>query len=526
MLNILYLGAVSACFELENDSAFYAPAPFVYELEGERTGTADTNVFSLFGLKPGREYRLRLRFPEGGTESLSFSTAEETCALSVRDFGALGDGETDDTAALQGAIAFLPEGGRLFFPPGVYRTLPLALRSHIHLDFAEGAVLLASRQREKYPILPGTAPDLEGRGDVHFGAFEGQARPMYASLLTAAYAEDITLSGPGILDGSGEVFWKDPFALPAARPRLLFFNRCRGVRVHGLRLRNSPSWQIHPYYSGDLGFYDLSVEAPKDSPNTDALDPESCDGVEIVGCRFNVGDDCIAVKSGKIELGESLNRPALRHTVRNCLMENGHGAVTLGSEIGAGVKELTVSRCFFRGTDRGLRIKTRRGRGRNCRVDGLTFENIRMDGVLTPITMNMWYNCCDPDRESEYVWSREALPVDGRTPSLGRFLFRNIRCENAHAAALYVDGLPEMPVEEVTLENVRVSFSPEARSAVPIMKNFAEPCRRLGLYFDNVKRVVLRNVTLLGTEGPPLRTYGCGEIVTENFRTDAGLYDG
>jgi polygalacturonase len=248
------------------------------------------------------------------------------------------------------------------------------------------------------------------------------------------------------------------------------------------------------------------------------MDPESCDGVEIIGCRFQVGDDCIAIKSGKIELGRSLNRPAVRHTIRNCLMGSGHGAVTLGSEIGAGVRELTVERCLFRGTDRGLRIKTRRGRGENCRVDAVCFENIRMEGVLTPIAMNMWYNCCDPDRESEYVWSREKLPVDERTPYLGRFCFRGLRCTGAHAAACYADGLPEAPIAEIRLEDMEVSFAPDARSAVPVMKNFAEPCCRLGLYFDNVGRVVLKNVRLQGTEGEPLQAHHCGEMLQEGFR--------
>ena len=116
-------------------------------------------------------------------------------------------------------------------------------------------------------------------------------------------------------------------------------------------------------------------------------------------------------------------------------MEYGHGAITLGSEIGAGVRHLTVSHCFFRRTDRGLRIKTRRGRGRNCRVDGVTFERIRMEGVLTPFVINMWYNCCDPDRYSEYVYSRDQLPVDERTPSLGSFCFTDIQCTDAQVAA-------------------------------------------------------------------------------------------
>ena len=512
MLRQLLIASTSACFELVNREPYHAPEPYLCYLNGTRVSEGRTNVLSLYGLLPGSDYALRLAFAGGGEEQLRFRTPEERCAVSVRDFGAVGDGAHADTAALQTAISFLPEGGRLFFPPGVYRSLPLSLKSHIHLDFSEGATLLGSPERERYPILPGCLRDLNGGAEVHFAGFEGQAMASLQSLLTAQYAEDITITGPGCVDGNGEVFWRDMFSLPAARPRLLFFNRCRHVRIHGLTVRNSPSWQLHPYYCQDLGFYDLTVEAPKDSPNTDAVDPESCEGVEIIGCRFNVGDDCIAVKSGKIELATRLNRPADGYVIRNCRMENGHGAVTLGSEIGAGVRDLQVSQCLFLGTDRGLRIKTRRGRGKACRVDGVTFENIRMDGVKTPIAMNMWYNCCDPDRESEYVWSRKALPVDERTPYLGRFCFRDLVCENAHAAACYVDGLPESPVEAVELRNVRVSFAPDAAPAVPVMKNFAEPCCRLGFYFDNVRRVALENVCLEGAAGEPVVHLGGGEL--------------
>ena len=466
---------------------------------------------------PDTAYTLRLSFDDGGEETLSFRTAPERCALSVRSFGATGDGTTDDTEAIRAAIAFLPEGGRLFFPAGTYLTRPLALKSHIILEFAEGAVLLGSTDRDGYPILPATAADLDGGDEIHFGAFEGNAVPMYQALITAQYAEDITLIGPGTVDGNAPAggWWKDFKNFPAARPRLFFFNRCRHIRIHGLHAKDAASWQFHPYYSKDLAFYDVAVSAPKDSPNTDALDPESSDGVDIIGCRFNVGDDCIAIKSGKIELGRKYNCPADRHTIRNCLMEFGHGAVVLGSEIGAGVQNLTVERCFFRGTDRGLRIKSRRGRGENCRIDNVVFDNIRMDGVLTPVVINLWYNCCDPDRFSEYVWSREALPVDERTPHMGSFTFRNLDCDGAQVAACYIDGLPESPIEAVTFSHVRIAFAEDAKPGIPSMKNFAEPACRMGLYLDNVDRVRLEDVALTGVEGDALLTAHCPDIVTD-----------
>ncbi len=518
MLKLLYAGACSACFELESDTPFYAPEPYSVFLDGKEALRGDRNVFSLFGLAPDTRHTLTLR-TKRGTENIEFSTARENCVFSVRDFGAAGDGVSDDTDAIACAIRFLPDGGRLFFPPGRYLTRPQALKSHITLELAEGAVLLGSPERERYPILPGTVRDARTGEEIIFGAFEGLVQPMYMALLTAQYAEDIAVVGPGTVDGNAAAgdFWTAYRDFPAARPRLLFFNHCRNIRLHGIQVRNSPSWQIHPYRCEAVGLYDVSVSAPKDSPNTDAVDPESCSDVEILGCRFSVGDDCVAIKSGKADPIRETPPAAQRHTVRNCLMQYGHGAVTLGSETSGGVRDLRVSQCLFRETDRGLRIKTRRGRGAGCGIGGITFENIRMEGVLTPIVINMWYNCVDPDRESEYVWTREALPVDARTPHLGSFVFRNLDCTDAQIAACYVDGLPERPVDSVKLENVRVSFAENAAPGVPAMRSFAEPVCRMGFYFDNVGEVALRDVKLEGAQGDALRAMHCARVDAPGF---------
>ena len=504
MVRLLYSGVCSACFELDNDSPYYAPEKFSVLLDGAEQFSCESNVFSLFGLEPDRDYLLQLH-SDGLEESLRFSTKPESCAINVHAFGAVGDGVTDDTDAIQRAIAYLPEQGRLIFPEGQYLTRPLVLKSHITLELRKGAVLLGSPRREEYPIVPGLVTDEAGR-EIYFGGFEGQTMDMYQSLITAQYAEDVAIVGPGRVDGNAQNsdFWVNFKSFPAARPRLIFFNRCRDMILHGIHACNSPSWQLHPHYSQKIGIYDVLISAPKNSPNTDAIDPESCDGVNIIGCRFSVGDDCIAIKSGKIELGRKLNQPADHHTIRNCLMDFGHGAVTLGSEIGAGVRNLEVSQCWFRGTDRGLRIKSRRGRGENCRIDGVCFDNIRMEGVLTPIVINLWYNCCDPDRYSEYVWSREHLPVDERTPRMGSFHFRNLNCTGAEIAACYIDGLPEAPIDEVVLENISVSFAENARPGIPIMENFAKERCRLGLYLDNVRHIRVENVKLEGVVGDRL----------------------
>ena len=518
-MKIVYCGSSSACLELDGEIPYYARGGYTVLVNGERRYEGDTNVFSLFSLRPGTRYAVTVRFEDGGEETADFTTAEETCCVNVRDFGAAGDGVHEDTAALQAAVSFLPEGGRLWFPAGTYLTLPLCLKSHITLDLDEGAVILGSTGRERYPIVPAAAVDPVTGAEIPQAGFEGQELNCYQSLLHAAYAEDIAIVGRGAIDGNGQNgdWWKDFKSFPASRPRVIFLNRCKGVTLHGITVKNGPSWHIHPFFTRDFAMLDCFVTAPKDSPNTDGIDPESCDGVDIIGCKFSVGDDCIAVKSGKLDMAVKYKIPADRHTIRNCLMEFGHGAVTLGSELSGGIRNLSVTRCYFRQTDRGLRIKTRRGRGKDSVIDNVLFDNIRMDKVLTPIVINMWYNCCDPDRFSEYVWCRDPLPVDNRTPRMGAFAFRNMECTGAEVAACYIDGLPESPIEAVSLEHITVAFAPGARPGMPSMRNQNEERCRLGLYLENVVRVRVKDVSLSGVEGSALVTKGCGDVRTEDF---------
>ena len=512
MIKALFISSTSACFEWQNDLPYYKDNRYTINLNGKPVYEGDTNVFSLYGLAPETEYTIT---SDSSDTPLVFTTRSETAVINVRDFGAAGDGVIDDSTAIQTAVNCLPKGARLYFPKGTYLTAPICLKSHITLELSEGATLLGSADRSRYPVIPGKISDMASGDEVHFGTWEGNAVPMHQALLFAEYAEDITIVGPGKVDGNAPAagWWINVKEQPVGRPRLIFFNRCEGIRVHGIHACNSASWQMHPYFSKNVDFLDMFISAPKDSPNTDAIDPEACDVVNIIGCRFSVGDDCIAIKSGKIDIGRKFKTPANKHTIRNCLMEFGHGAVTLGSEMAGGVTNLTVNRCVFRQTDRGLRIKTRRGRGKDAIIDGVTFENIRMEGVLTPIVINMWYNCCDPDRNSEYVWSREHLPIDERTPYLGKFVFKNMICLDCEAAACYCDGLPEMPIKEITVENIKFTYAKDAKPSRPAMREFMEEFCKVGMYFDNVGRLNVSNVTLEGAVGDDLVLGNIGELV-------------
>ena len=510
MIKTLLLTSTSAAFEWQNGEAYYSPKEYKVYLDGVEVMEGRTNVFSLFGLSPATSYTLTA---DGFDGEIRFSTEEESCAVSLLEFGALGDGVTDNTTAIQTAINCLPEGGRLFIPKGIYLTAPLNIKSNVTIELDEGATLLGTPDRSRYPVIPGAVSNLNG-GDVHFGGWEGVAVQMHQALIFASYAKNITIIGRGRIDGNGELggWWQESVRrAPLKRPKLLFFNRCCGIRIHGVTVACSPSWNVHPYFSDNIDVIDVAVEAPKNSPNTDAIDPEACDRVDIIGCRLSVGDDCIAIKSGRIELARIFKRPASRHTVRNCLMEFGHGALTLGIELGGGVRDLVVERCVFSKTDRGLRIKTRRGRGKHSIVDGVLFENIKMDGVLTPIVINSFYHC-DQDGRDEYVQTRVPLPIDDRTPYLGRFTFKSISCTDCEIAACYCEGLPERPIDSITLENVDFSFSEDAKTDFPAMCDNIERYSCAGMIFRQVRSLTLKNVSLNGIRGERLITSAVGSI--------------
>ena len=508
----LYVSSVSACFELENTSPYYAEDAFDVTVNGAPAlQGVRTNVFSLFDLHPETEYQIAI-----GEDVVSITTDAETACISVKDFGAVGDGVTDDTAAIQNAINYCPPRGRVTVPAGTYMVRPLVMKSDLTFELKEGAILLGDTVEEHYPLLPGEIHDAETGIELQVTSWEGNPFPGRQSFISAHYAKNIAIVGKGVIDGNAQnsTWWNDVKKRKIARPRLVFFNQCENVVFHGITGRNSASWNFHPFFSKHVYFYNIAVEAPSNSPNTDGTDPESCDDVRFIGIRYSVGDDAIAIKSGKIYMGMKYQTPATNHLVRNCLLEYAHGAMVLGSEMAGGVKDLTVSQCYFLHTDRGLRIKTRRGRGKYAVIDGVEFSNIRMDNVKAPLVMNMYY-FCDPDGHEEIVWSKEYHPVDDTTPYLGSFTFRDMECTDCEWAAGYFYGLPEQPIGSVTIENVSFTVKEDAQPGQPAMMDFVpSECKR-GLYFNHVKKINLKNVTMSGQDGDRLITVNVDEVTDE-----------
>jgi polygalacturonase len=490
---------------MDNNSCFHADTTYGIYVDNCKVGSTDKNVFSIEKLAPGKEYTLELKVSDSDQASgnLTFNTETEYVRLNVSKFGAAGDGIKDDTLAIQAAIMACPENSTVYFPAGIFRVVSIFLKSNITIELHELAVIKAIEERERYAILPGFVETTDELDEYYLGSWEGNPLDTFTSVITGINVQNVTITGTGTVDGNASQngWWHNHRIKRGAwRPKTIFLTGCKNITLEGIKVINSPSWTIHPLFCEDVKIFNLDISNPPDSPNTDGIDPESCVNVQIIGTKISVGDDCLVIKSGKIYLGKKLKRPSSNFIVRNCLLEQGHGAVVIGSEIAGGVNNVTIEKCIFSKTDKGLRIKTRRGRGKNSIISGIKADNIIMDEVEVPIAIYAFY-FCDPDGKSEYVGTQDALPVDERTPVIKDITFSNIKATNAHIAAAYINGLPEKKIEYISIENVDITFSANAREGYPAMITHCDKVCKMGFFVKNVAQLNVKNLKVTGANG-------------------------
>lgn len=308
----------------------------------------------------------------------------------ITRYGGRPDGSSDNTDAIRRAVdaCNASGGGRVVVPAGRFVTGPIHLKSNVNLHVARGATLAFTRDVSKYlPAVP--------------TRFEGTELIGLSPLIYAFEQENVGVSGEGTLDGqaneqywwpwkgSAEFGWKQ--GMPnynAARQRLLamaeqgtpvaqrtfgadaYFRpqflqpyRCRNVLIENVTIVNSPMWEIHPVLCTNVTV--RGVKITTHGPNNDGCDPESCRDVLIEHCTFDTGDDCIAIKSGRNADGRRVNTPSENIVVRNCEMRDGHGGVTIGSEISGGCWNVFAYDCRMDSPrlDRALRLKNNAMRG-------------------------------------------------------------------------------------------------------------------------------------------------------------------
>lgn len=353
--------------------------------------------------------------------------------VSVREHGAVGDGTADDTAAIQQAIdaAAAAGGGRVVLPAGRYLSRPLTLRSRIDLHLDRDAVLLMSQRFEDYP-----------RGSNVFLKF-----------IAAEGVDDVRVSGPGTIDGRGEPWWARFLELKAEkrekefpRPQTIYVSKSRRVALEGFTSLNPPNSHCSFRDCRDLTFRGLTMTAPDESPNTDAINLGRTKNVLITSCTISTGDDNVALVSSGAPTEDNVTENV---TVRDCMLGFGHG-LSIGSYTSAGLRNITVENVTFDKTVNGIRVKSEESRG--GRVTNVTYRNLAMKGVRYPIVITSWYP----------KWPRnpaDAQPGTGsNVPQYADILLENITltdCKNGPV----IYGMPNHPIERVMVRGLKADVS-------------------------------------------------------------------
>lgn len=423
----------------------------------------------------------------------------------VITFGAKNDSTTIATKAIERAITSATKagGGTIYFPAGKYLTGPIHLKSNITLFIDAGAELHFSDNFDDYlPMVP--------------SRWEGIDVMNFSPLIYAYKAVNISIRGRGIIDGHGKKWWDyhhklydknkprskwqeefakhnkevilpdEPAMIKRGFLRPPFFQPmfCNNVQVEGITIRNSPFWTVNPEFCENVTITGITINNPT-SPNTDGINPESCKYVHISNCHISVGDDCITIKSGKDGAGRKMAAAAENYTITNCTMLSGHGGVVIGSEMSGDVKKISISNCIFDGTERGIRIKTARGRGgvvEEIRVDNIIMKNIRDQAIV----LDMQYAKTTPEAVSE------------RTPRFRNIHFSNITAQTKDA--IFINGLEEMPIEDITFNDIQFDS-------------------QHGAVIKEANNIEFHNVRISCKEGASILAENVTNLIISNMRT-------
>ena len=412
----------------------------------------------------------------------------------ITKFGAIGDNRADCTAAFQKAIAACNAagGGRVVVPAGEFLTGAIRLRSNVELHLEQGSTIRFSRDTRKYPLV--------------FTRWEGVELMNFSPCIYAFEEQNIAVTGPGTLDGNAdcEHWWpwkgrnncgwkpgdpeqtKDRNALfemaergvPVSqrvfgeghylRPQFIQPYRCNNVLLEGLTLKNSPMWQVHPVLCTNVTVRQMTItgaSSNRDSgPNTDGCDPESCADVLIDQCEFNTGDDCIAIKSGRNADGRRLNAPSQNIIIQDCRMKDGHGGVTIGSEISGGVHHVFAQNCRMDSPrlDNAVRIKNNAMRG--GLLENIYVRNIDVGEVaLAGLSIDDFYEEGDSGRFRPVVRNVEIRNLKTRKAQYALYLrgLKNAHLEDIRLVDSDLEGVEKANVVEnvdgLRLRNVRIN---------------------------------------------------------------------
>lgn len=402
----------------------------------------------------------------------------------ITAYGAVDNAKVSSSDAFRKAIADCQKagGGVVRVPAGHYLTGPIDMVDNMTLQVDSNAVVLFETDRAKYP-------DIISRWE---GLTENGPHP----LLFANGLHNIAIIGPGTFDGQGAVWWAtmDMAEHGNARPNrpirrrapLVQIKDCTGVHIEGPSFINAPFWTIHLLYSQNIDVGNCKMINPPTSPNTDALNADSCRHVVVHDCFADVGDDAFGIKSGRDEEGRKMNRPTEDITYIRCHVAHAHSVCAIGSEESGGVRHVRFIDCDGDGTDNGIRIKSTRGRGGV--VEDIVASNFKLTNVHNAIVLSLRYTRTPVEALSE------------RTP-----LFRDIHIDHVTASnagrCCVIEGLEERPIQNVTLDDLDLS------GANGVTCSYAKD-----ITFRNV-RIAVQNKSFTEDHSQNIRRIGWNEVI-------------
>lgn len=376
----------------------------------------------------------------------------------ITSYGAVPDGRTLNTAAIQKAIdAAAENGGSVVIPRGVFLSGSIFLKPRVSLHLEKDAVLLGSNRIEDYPKR-------RTRIEGHFPEWR-------TALVNAAEMEGVRIGGEGRIDGNGILFWaqfwqrrkENPKCtnLEVERPRLMFIDRCRDVRISGLEFRDSGFWNLHLYKCSDVVVEGLDIKAPTSGhilgPSTDGIDVDSSRDVVIRKCRISVNDDNIALKGTKGPLADkdADSPPVENILVEDCEIGDGNGLITCGSEATL-IRNVTARRCRITGNATLLTLKLRPDTPQI--YQNILMEDITLSGTGRLLNVAPWMQFFDLKGHAPPSRRVSGVTLRGIRGSFGSF--GSLRGNPG-------DRIEDFTLEDIDLKLANDSFKPgEVRNLV------------------------------------------------------------
>lgn len=427
-------------------------------------------------------------------EAFSEAFFPSSNCVSIIDFGAVGDGKTLNTKAIQAAIDKVLEngGGMVLVPAGNYLTGTIVIKSNVFLYLAPGSKIIGSTEIDDYP-------------EYHVAYRSYTDNYSQRSLFFAEKASNIGILGFGRIYGNGEQFKEDESKIYKMRPYLVRFVECDDVRLEGVSFENGAMWTIHLLSCSDVICTKLKINS-RCNHNNDGIDIDSSEKVLVSDCHIVSGDDSIVLKS-------TSPKPSKNITITNCLLSSWCNAIKMGTESNGGFQNITISNCVIYETRlSGLAIET---------VDGgitenINITNISMQNVKNPIFIRLGNRArpCCPEHKVETVGVMRNINIS------------NIIATGGDEVGCPIAGIPEHRIESINLSNITlylkggvtedINLPPENEEKYPEYKMFGiTPA--YGFFIRHAKNVNFENITIY-LENKDIRpTIVVNDVIESNF---------